>query len=90
MKAQILNLLIDEKHQAHFIEPEKNDKRESLGCLVAEHCNHSGESIAVAFLAALEDVNHHAAYAHIRQYFLDEGYNLDADPAYKFLNKDGE
>jgi hypothetical protein len=82
----ILNTLIDEKHQQHFIEPENQDKRESLGCLVAEQCEFIGDDIAVAFLAALEDANYHEAFKDIREYFLNKGYNLDSDPLYRFNN----
>lgn len=80
----ILNGLIDEKHQQHFIEPDKQDKRESLGCLVAEQCEYIGDDIVIAFLAALEDANHHEAFKDIRDYLLNKGYNLDSDPSYRF------
>lgn len=76
--------LVDEKHQAHFIKPETQDKRESAGCLIANYCHFDTNGVAVAILAAMEDANMHEEYAHLAEYFTNKGYNLE-----KVINYDG-
>jgi len=89
MQQELLNL-VEKAHKKHWIEPEKNDKRETLGCVVASFCNFSPEDIVVAFLAALEDANAHAQHNFLTQYFLNEGYSLASNPAHEFLKNDEE
>lgn len=90
MQQELLRLVVEKAHKKHWIEPEKQDRRETLGCVVASFCNHSPEDIVVAFLAALEDANVSTPHEFLTQYFLNEGYSLASNPAHEFLKNDGE
>lgn len=69
--------LVNERHAKAWLNPAIEDKRQTLGVLIAGFYTWNNNDVAVAFLAALEDANAHEERAFINDYLKSRGFNLD-------------
>jgi hypothetical protein len=73
-----LGKIVNERHQTCWVNPEKADKRETLGLVIASFSKWNINDIAVSFLQALEDANAHTERAHIADYLKGRGFDVKA------------